>query len=84
MPEFGAIKRRNLIRALKQFGFNGPFSGGNHQYMIKEQLKLTIPNPHNGDISKGLLAQLLKQAGISREDWERLIQGWECAMALPA
>lgn len=73
MPTFGSIKRRDLIRALKQFGFTGPFSGGNHQYMIKEQFKLTIPNPHKGDINKGLLAQILREAGISREEWEKLI-----------
>lgn len=49
MPPFGPIKRRDLIRALRQFGFDGPFSGGNHQYMVKAQLKLSIPNPHQGD-----------------------------------
>jgi len=32
---------RDLIRALRQFGFDGPFPGGNHQYMSKEQLKVT-------------------------------------------
>jgi hypothetical protein len=28
-----------------------------------------IPNPHEGDISVGLLARLLRQAGVSREEW---------------
>lgn len=70
MPTSGPIKRRDLIRALKKFGFDGPFPGGNHQYMIKEQLKVTIPNPHKGDISKGLLVRILREAGISREEWE--------------
>ncbi len=70
MPPFGAIKRRDLIRALKRFGFDGPFPGGNHQYMSKGELKLRIPNPHQGDISIGLLARVLHQAQISREEWE--------------
>jgi predicted RNA binding protein YcfA (HicA-like mRNA interferase family) len=70
MPPFGPIKRRDLISALKQFDFEGPFPGGNHQYMSKGQLKVHIPNPHRGDISKGLLAQILTEAGISREEWE--------------
>ncbi len=69
MPPFGAIKRRDLIRALRQLGFDGPFPGGNHQYMSKGQLKVSIPNPHRGDISKGLLARILTEAGISREEW---------------
>jgi predicted RNA binding protein YcfA (HicA-like mRNA interferase family) len=72
MPPFGAIKRRDLIRALKQLGFAGPFPGGNHQYMTKEQFKVTIPNPHRGDISKGLLGRILAEAGISREEWESI------------
>lgn len=72
MPSFGAISRRDLIRALKQFGFDGPFAGGNHQYMQKEKLKVPIPNPHQGDISADLLARILRKAGISREEWEKL------------
>lgn len=72
MPPFGPIKRRELIRALREFGFDGPFSGGNHQYMQKGQLKLPIPNPHQGDISVDLLARVLRKAGISREEWEQL------------
>ncbi len=72
MPPFGAIKRHDLIRALRQLGFDGPFPGGNHQYMSKGQLKVSIPNPHRGDISKGLLARILTEAGISREEWESI------------
>jgi len=72
MPSFGAVSRSDLIRCLKQIGFDGPYSGGKHQYMIKDELKLTIPNPHKGDISVGLLNRILRQANISREEWEVL------------
>ena len=40
--------------------------------MEKGQVKLTIPNPHRRDIGRNLLARLLRQAGISREEWETL------------
>jgi len=46
MPPFRAIKRQELIRYFKQIGFQGPFPGGNHQYIVKEQLKVWIPNSH--------------------------------------
>ncbi|MEM6751633.1 MAG: type II toxin-antitoxin system HicA family toxin [Cyanobacteria bacterium P01_C01_bin.38] len=72
MPSFGAVSRSDLIRYLKKIGFNGPYSGGKHQYMIKDELKLTIPNPHKGDISVGLLNRILRQANINREEWEAL------------
>lgn len=72
MPPFRPIKRRELIRALRELGFEGPFPGSNHQYMQREQIKLPIPNPHKGDISVDLLARVLRKAGISREEWEQL------------
>lgn len=72
MPPFGPIKRRDLIRALKKLGFKGPYSGGRHQYMVKGELKLYIPNPHGGEISKALLAKILKQGNISHTEWENL------------
>ena len=71
MPPFGPVKRRDLIAALRKLGFTGPCSGGKHEFMLKEKLVLTIPNPHGGDIGPKLLAVLLRQAGISRRDWER-------------
>ena len=46
MPSFGPIKRKDLIRYLKELGFEGPYSGGKHQYMVREQIRLALPNPH--------------------------------------
>jgi hypothetical protein len=40
--------------------------------MLKGDLTLTIPNPHKGDIGRDLLSRLLKQAGITRQDWEAM------------
>ena len=40
--------------------------------MVRGDLVFTIPNPHRGDVSVGLLAKILTHAGVSREDWERI------------
>ena len=72
MPLFGPIKRKDLIRALRSLGFEGPYSGGRHQYMVKGELKLYIPNPHGGEISRALLGRILKQGGITRARWEKI------------
>jgi len=72
MPPLGPIKRNDLIRYLRALGFDGPYSGGKHQRMEKGVLKVSLPNPHQGDISKALLTQILRKAGISREEWESL------------
>jgi hypothetical protein len=70
MPAYGPISRTDLIRALRHAGFEGPFSGKRHQFMIMGALRLRIPNPHQGDIPTGLLAEILRQAGIDRAAWE--------------
>jgi predicted RNA binding protein YcfA (HicA-like mRNA interferase family) len=72
MPPFGPISRRELIRNLRRLGFDGPYSGGKHPFMIREHRTVRVPNPHRGDIGRDLLSRILRQAGIDREDWEQL------------
>jgi predicted RNA binding protein YcfA (HicA-like mRNA interferase family) len=38
--------------------------------MVKGDKTIVIPNPHRGDIGMELLARILRQAGITREEWE--------------
>jgi len=38
-------------------------------FMVKGGMKIRIPNPHRGDISKYLLAEILRQAGLSNDIW---------------
>ena len=72
MPPIGPIKRKKLLRYLRDLGFEGPYSGGKHQYMVKGQIKLVIPNPHQSDIGPDLLVRILRQADIDRDEWEQL------------
>lgn len=72
MPPLGPIKRKDLIHYLRELGFDGPYAGGKHQYMLKGEIKLTVPNPHQSDISRDLLARILRQGGIDRSEWEKL------------
>lgn len=68
------ISRRELIRRLrKYFSFKGPFSGGKHPFMVRGDFKLPIPNLHKSkDIGPELLLDILEQAGISKEEWDKL------------
>jgi len=70
MPKFGPIKRQELVSCLRELGFQGPYSGGKHQFMVREGLRLRIPNPHGEDIRQTLLNKLLREGQISRKDWE--------------
>jgi len=58
---------------MRQLGFEGPFSGGKHLFMIRGDIRLTIPNPHHKEIGVDLLTRILRQAGISKEQWLDII-----------
>jgi predicted RNA binding protein YcfA (HicA-like mRNA interferase family) len=63
------VSRPELIRRLKDLGFDGPFPGKRHQHMKRDATLVIIPNPHGGEISVDLLVEILRKANISREDW---------------
>jgi len=64
-----SVTRKELIGRFRNLGFTGPFSGGRHQFMIRGALKVRVPNPHIGDISASLVTEVLRQAGITNEEW---------------
>ena len=72
MPRFGPIKRRELVAGLRRLGYSGPYTGGRHEFMLRGNVSVTIPNPHGSDIGPNLLAKVLRQAGITRDEWESL------------
>jgi predicted RNA binding protein YcfA (HicA-like mRNA interferase family) len=66
------ISWRKLVQKFRKLGFDGPYSGGRHLFMTKARLKVRIPNPHRGDISKHLVREIIRQAGISLKEWEKV------------
>ncbi|MBP8708382.1 MAG: type II toxin-antitoxin system HicA family toxin [Caldisericia bacterium] len=60
MSELKPISHKKFIMKLKKFGFTGPYEGGKHLYMLKSDIRLTIPNPHKRkDIGVDLLSKIL-------------------------
>ena len=51
MPKLGPLSLRAFIVRMRKFGFAGPYQEGKHPYMIKGSMTLTIPNPHEKEIS---------------------------------
>lgn len=72
MAKLRPIKRRDLIRSLRQLDFTGPYVGGKHEFMQRGRLKVRIPNPHQSEISVALLKRILEEADISLQEWEQL------------
>ncbi len=70
MPRFGPVSQKELVRILQALGFDGPYSGGKHPFMVKGDRTIVIPNPHRAEIGRELLARILRQAKISKKEWE--------------
>ena len=71
MSKLSRVSFNELVRKLRALDFEGPFSGGKHLFMVKGELRLTIPNPHRQDIGIDLLKRILRQGEIQRDEWER-------------
>ena len=70
MTRIGPLSFGELVKKLKVLGFDGPYPGGKHQFMLKDDLRLTLPNPHRQKIGVDLIKRLMRQAGINHKEWE--------------
>jgi predicted RNA binding protein YcfA (HicA-like mRNA interferase family) len=76
MAGWRPLKRREFIRRLRALGFDGPYSGTRHQFMIFDRHRQTIPT--NSEYSVPQIRMLLRQVGsilarqISLDEWNSL------------
>jgi hypothetical protein len=76
MAGWRPLKRRDFIRRLRALGFDGPFSGTRHQFMIFGQHRQTIPT--NSEYSVPQIRLLLRQVEsilarpVSLDEWNSL------------
>lgn len=67
------ISRKELILKFRRLGFEGPFSGGKHQFMKKGAMKIRIPNPHKSkEIHISLVKEILCQAEIDKDEFDKV------------
>ena len=69
MAKLSPVSWMDLVKRLRMLGFEGPYRGGKHPYMVKRNVVLTIPNPHRKEIGVDLLHRILKQGKITRKKW---------------
>lgn len=76
MSRWTPCKRADFIGKLRRLGFDGPFSGGRHQFMVYSQRRLAIPN--NPEYSIPQLRMMLREVetilarAIDADEWQRL------------
>lgn len=77
MSAWRPCKRKDFIKRLKALGFEGPFSGTRHQFMVTERHRLAVPS--NTEYSVPQLKMMLAEVecilgrGISSDEWEALL-----------
>jgi len=69
-------KRAEFIRRLRKLGFEGPFSGARHRFLVRGENRLAIPS--NDEYSVPQLRMMLRETQailgrrISLEEWNQL------------
>ena len=69
MPRLSPVSWLELVRRLRRLGFDGPYEGGKHPYMVRVDVVVSVPNPHREAIGVDLLQRILRRAGVTREEW---------------
>jgi len=57
MSQWQPCKRRLFIKRLRKLGFDGPYSGARHQFMVYENHRLSVPS--NSEYSVPQLKMML-------------------------
>ncbi len=76
MSRWIPCKRREFIRRVRLLGFEGPYSGTRHQFLVHGEHRLAIPS--NDEYSVPQLRMMLREAGIilgreiNAEEWNLL------------
>ena len=74
MPDLPAVRPRELIRALERAGFVQTRQSGSHVFLVnRETGARTTVAVHNRDLSRPMLLAVLKQTGLSIEEFTRLL-----------
>ena len=76
MNQWKPCKRRDFIRSLRKLGFDGPYSGTRHQFMVYGQHRLAIHS--NTEYSVPQLRMMIREVEgilnrvIKPDEWNKL------------
>jgi hypothetical protein len=76
MSPWQQCKRRVFIKRLRKLGFEGPFSGTRHQFMLFRNYRLSIPS--NAEFSVPQLRMMIREVEsilgrtLDSDEWNRL------------
>lgn len=75
MPKLSVISGKELVKAFSKLGYETDHQTGSHIILRQNVLphrRLTIPN--HREIAKGTLRAIIRQAGLSREEFFEILK----------
>ncbi len=74
MSQLPSVTGREVIAALSKIGFNVVRVRGSHHILIHSDGRRTVVPVHSGEtIGRGLLAQILRDCQINRDEFRSLL-----------
>ena len=76
MSRWTPCKRRDFVLRLRRLGFDGPFSGTKHSFLVYKQYRLAIPSNHEYSVPQ--LRLMIKEVEeiighkITASEWSQL------------
>ena len=76
MAGWRPLKRRDFVSKLRGLGFEGPFAGTRHEYMVFQGRRQTIPS--NAEYSVPQIRMIVRQIevilgrSVTADEWEQL------------
>ena len=75
MPKLPVVSGQDLVRALTKAGFEVHHQKGSHIILKQTNApfaRLSVPN--HKELKRGLLASLIREAGLTREQFQNLLE----------
>jgi predicted RNA binding protein YcfA (HicA-like mRNA interferase family) len=72
-PKLPSLKSKEVIKVLEKLGFVFVRQKGSHRIYVKGSIGITIPY-HTKDLKKGTLKAIIKQTGLSVEEFLKLLR----------
>ena len=73
MSKLPVISGRELVRALGHVGFELDRQKGSHMILFRPDPPTTLSVPEHRELDRGTLRALLRQAGLTPEEFTRLL-----------
>ena len=75
MPKLPVISGREVVKILKKVGYEVDHQTGSHIVLRHKETYKRLTVPDHKEISRGTLRAIIKQAGLTRDEFERLYRG---------